>query len=59
VAEVSGTKIGRLDLEARVPRRRVTDLARHGMAARAQTLRRLGEPRKLATLVATVAYLDR
>jgi Domain of unknown function (DUF4158)/Tn3 transposase DDE domain len=58
VSEVSGTGIGRLDLEAHVPRRRVTDLARHGMAARAQTLRRLGEPRKLATLVATVAYLE-
>ena len=58
VAEVSGTGIGRLDLEAHVPRRRVTDLARHGMAARAQALRRLGEPRKLATLVATVAYLE-
>jgi hypothetical protein len=58
VAEVSGTGIGRLDLEAHVPRRRVTDLARHGMTARAQALRRLGEPRKLATLVATVAYLE-
>ena len=42
VAEVSGTGIGRLDLEAHVPRRRVVDLARHGMAARAQALRRLG-----------------
>ena len=57
VAEVSGTGIGRLDLEAHVPRRRVTDLARHGMAARAQALRRLGDERRLATLIATVAYL--
>ena len=58
VAEVSGTGIGRLDLEAHVPRCRVTDLARHGMAARAQALRRLGHERRLATLVATVAYLE-
>ena len=58
VAEVSGTGIGRLDLEAHVPRRRVVDLARHGMAARAQALRRLGDERRLATLVATVAYLE-
>jgi hypothetical protein len=58
VSEVSGTGIGRLDLEAHVPRRRVTDLARHGMAARPQALRRMGEPRRLATLVATVAYLE-
>lgn len=36
VSEISGTGIGRLDLEAHVPRRRVTDLARHGMAARAR-----------------------
>jgi len=58
VAEVSGAGIGRLDLEAHVPRRRVVDLARHGMAARAQALRRLGDERRLATLVATVAYLE-
>ena len=55
---MSGTGIGRLDLEAHVPRRRVVDLARHGMAARAQALRRLGDERRLATLVATVAYLE-
>ena len=40
------------------PRRRVVYLARHGMAARAQALRRLGDDRRLATLVATVAYLE-
>jgi TnpA family transposase len=57
-AEIRGTGIGRLDLEAHVPRRRVVDLARHGMAARAQALRRLGDERRMATLVATVAYLE-
>ena len=57
-SEIGGVGIGRLDLEAHVPRRRIVDLARHGMTARAQALRRHGDPRKLATLVATVAYLE-
>jgi TnpA family transposase len=57
-AEIGGVGIGRLDLEAHVPRRRITDLARHGMTARAQALRRHGAPRRLGTLVATVAYLE-
>lgn len=57
-AEIGGIGIGKLDLEAHVPRRRITDLARHGMTARAQALRRHGDPRRLATLVATVAYLE-
>ena len=35
-----------------------SDLARHGMTARAQALRRHGTERRLATLVATVAYLE-
>ena len=50
--------VGALDLDAYVPHRRVVDLARYGMSARAQALRRLGDERKLATLVATVAYLE-
>ena len=57
-AEIGGVGIGKLDLEAHVPRRRITDLARHGMTARAQALRRHGDTRRLATLVATVAYLE-
>jgi hypothetical protein len=57
-AEIGGVGIGKLDIEAHVPRRRVTDLARHGMTARAQALRRHGGTRRLATLVATVAYLE-
>jgi hypothetical protein len=57
-AEIGGVGIGKLDLEAHVPRRRITDLARHGMTARAQALRRHGDTRRLATLVATVAHLE-
>ena len=57
-AEIGGVGIGKLGIEAHVPRRRIVDLARHGMSARAQALRRLGGERQLATLVATVAYLE-
>lgn len=57
-AATRACRIGKLDLEAHVPRRRITDLARHGMTARAQALRRHGDTRRLATLVATVAYLE-
>jgi hypothetical protein len=57
-AEIGGVGMGRLDLEAHVPRRRIVDLARYGMSARAQAIRRHGGERKLATLVATVAYLE-
>ena len=56
--EISGLGIGRLDLDAHVPHRRVVELARYGMSARAQALRRHGNQRKLATLLATVAYLE-
>ncbi|HEX6522369.1 MAG TPA: hypothetical protein VF070_20530 [Streptosporangiaceae bacterium] len=57
-AEIGGVDIGKLDLEAHVPCHWIVDLARHGMTARAQALRRYGDPRKLATLVATAAYLE-
>jgi hypothetical protein len=57
-AEIGGVGIGRLDLEAHVPRRRIVDLARYGMSARAQAIRRHGGERKVATLVAAVAYLE-
>jgi hypothetical protein len=57
-AEIAGVGVGALDLDAHVPHRRVVDLARYGMAARAQALRRHGDSRKLATLLATVAYLE-
>jgi hypothetical protein len=57
-AEISGIGVGGLDLDAHVPHRRVVDLARYGMSARAQALRRHGTERRLATLLATVAYLE-
>lgn len=48
---------GAVDLSG-IPATRVRALARHGMEAKAQALRRLGEPRRTATLVATVAALE-
>ena len=57
-AEIGGVGVGALNLDAHVPHRRVVDLARYGMAARAQALRRHGTERRLATLLATVAYLE-
>ena len=57
-AEISGIGVGALDLDAHVPHRRVVDLARYGMSARAQALRRHGTERRLATLLAAVAYLE-
>ncbi|MEV1248654.1 DUF4158 domain-containing protein [Nonomuraea sp. NPDC049750] len=41
-----------------VPHRRMVDLARYGMTATATTLRRHGPSRQLATLLATVIYLE-
>ena len=41
-----------------IPQRRVVALARYGMAAKATALRRHPEPRRLATLVATVKSLE-
>ena len=54
-AEIGAVGVGALDLDAHVPHRRVVDLARYGMSARAQALRRHGTQRRLATLLATVA----
>jgi hypothetical protein len=39
-AKIGGVGVGALNLDAHVPHRRVVDLARYGMAARAQALRR-------------------
>jgi TnpA family transposase len=46
-----------VDLSA-VPPARVRALARYGIGAKAQSLRRLAEPRRTATLVATVTALE-
>jgi hypothetical protein len=47
-----------LDAGTVVPYRRLVDLARYGMAATASQLRRHPPSRKLATLLATVVYLE-
>ncbi|MGH9156718.1 MAG: DUF4158 domain-containing protein, partial [Acidimicrobiales bacterium] len=57
-AEIAALGLGGLDLGARVPRRRVVELARYGMAGSAQQLRRHSGPRRVATLVATVSHLE-
>jgi hypothetical protein len=48
--------VGAVDLSV-VPPARVRSLARYGNGAKAQALRRLAEPRRTATLVATVSAL--
>jgi hypothetical protein len=58
VAEITGTGLAAVDLDAVVPHRRVVELARYGMAAKAAQLRRHGDARRLATLLATVTYLE-
>ncbi|MGH3200219.1 MAG: Tn3 family transposase, partial [Streptosporangiaceae bacterium] len=58
VAEISGVGLARLGAEARVPPRRMAELARYGMTASASLIRRHADPRQLATLVATVRHLE-
>ena len=57
VAAVRALGAGAVDLSA-VPPARVRALARYGIGAKAQSLRRLAEPRRTATLVATVMALE-
>ena len=58
VGEIGKIGLGSLGLEAVVPQRRLVDLARYGMTAKAPRLRRHPRFRRVATLVATVAYLQ-
>ncbi|MGH9008736.1 MAG: Tn3 family transposase [Acidimicrobiia bacterium] len=58
VSEIMAVGLGALDADAVVPHRRLVDLARYGMAAKAAQLRRHPPSRKLATLLATVVYLE-
>ena len=58
VAEIMGLQIAGLHLEELVPPRRLTELARYGMTAKATALRRHPGPRRLATLLATVRHLE-
>lgn len=57
VAELAGLGVGVLGLEA-VPHRRVVELAKWGMSGTATALRRHRRLRKLATMLATVVYLE-
>jgi TnpA family transposase len=58
VAEICGLQLSDLRLEDLVPPRRLSELARHGLAAKATALRRHPPQRRLATLMATVHHLQ-
>src|ERR1700730_18239815 len=57
VSDVRQIGVGGLDLSA-LPENRVLALARYGVSAKAPTLRQLAEPRRTATLVATITHLE-
>lgn len=57
VAEIAAFGFGGVDLSG-LPRRRVVELARYGMAGKATLIRRHPKPRRLATLLATVVHLQ-
>lgn len=57
ISELSVLGVGGLDLGG-VPARRVVELARYGMAAKAPALARHADPRRAATLLATVRRLQ-
>ncbi len=57
VSEITAFGLGQVDLGA-VPRRRVVELARYGMTGKAPALRRHPSARRIATLLATVVYLQ-
>jgi len=57
VAEIRAAGLTEVDLGAAVPPRRLIELARYGMAARAAQLKKHPAPRRLATLLATVGRL--
>jgi TnpA family transposase len=58
VSEIMAVGIGALELATLVPQRRLVELARYGMGAKAPQLRRHPPSRRLATLAATVAHLE-
>ncbi|WP_155342708.1 hypothetical protein [Acrocarpospora pleiomorpha] len=57
VAEIAGLGVGAVATDP-VPAVKLAALARYGLAAKAPTLRDLAEPRKGATLLATVRHLE-
>jgi hypothetical protein len=58
VAEVMGLGMADLGAEGLVPPRRLAELAKYGMNADASQIRRHGDGRRLATLLATVRHLE-
>ena len=58
VAEIMGLGMAELGADSLVPPRRLGELARYGMSADASQIRRHGDGRRLATLLATVAHLE-
>ena len=57
VAQIAGLGMGGVDISS-VPARRVIELARYGLAAKAPKLARHPHQRKIATLLATVRWLE-
>lgn len=57
VGEVAGLGLASVAIDD-VPQRRLVELARRGMAAKAPALRRHPHKRRLATLLATATYLE-
>ncbi|GAA0838322.1 Tn3-like element Tn3 family transposase [Streptosporangium amethystogenes subsp. fukuiense] len=58
VAEITGLGLAALGEEGQVPPRRLGELAKYGMSADASLIRRHGDGRRLATLLATVRLLE-
>ncbi len=58
IAQISGLGFAALNVDEVVPRRRLVELARYGMAGKATALERHPAPRKIATLLATVVHLE-
>src|SRR5260370_30944716 len=58
VAEIIGSGLSRVRLDASVTPRRLAELARYGMGADVAQLKRHGDQRRMATLVATVTQLE-
>ena len=55
-AEIAAFGMGELDVSA-IPPRRLAELSRYGVDGKASLLRRHGDSRRLATLLATAVYL--
>jgi TnpA family transposase len=58
VEEILGAGLGRLELDASVPLRRVLELAKYGLTVRSAQLKRHPDARRRATLVATARRLE-